>query len=84
MFDFNASLNDLAPDSPMLLSVYLMRMEKSGSLMDVICVLFLSSSQLRLSSVSVLFDFNASLNDVTPVSPISFTVYLMRMESVYC
>ena len=28
MFDFNASLNDVAPVSPMLLSVDLMRIEK--------------------------------------------------------
>ena len=28
VFDFNASLNDVAPVSPMLLSVDLMRMEK--------------------------------------------------------
>ena len=28
MFDFNASLNDVAPVSPMLLSVDLMRMKK--------------------------------------------------------
>ena len=40
VFDFNASLNDVAPVSPILLSVYLMKMEKSGLLMDVICVLF--------------------------------------------
>ena len=41
VFDFNASLIDFAPGSPMLLSVDLMRIEKSGLLMDVICVLFL-------------------------------------------
>ena len=41
VFDFNASLNDFAPLPPMLLPVDLMRMEKSGLLMDVICVLFL-------------------------------------------
>ena len=69
VFDFNASLNDFAPGSPILLSVDLMRVEKSGLLMDAICVLFLLSSQLRLKSVSVVFDFNASLNDVAPVSP---------------
>ena len=51
-----------------------MRMEKSGLLMDVICVLFLLSSQLRPSSVSVVFDFNASLNDVAPVPPILLPV----------
>ena len=37
------------------------------------CVFFLSS-QLRLSSVSVVLDFNASLNDVAPVSPILLSV----------
>ena len=68
VFDFNASLNDVAPVSPILLSVDLMRMEKSGLLMDAICVLFLLSSQLRLSFASVVFDFNASLNDFAPVS----------------
>ena len=41
VFDFNASLNDVAPASPMLLSADLMRIEKSGLLMDAICVLFL-------------------------------------------
>ena len=38
VFDFNASLIDAAPVSPMLLPVYMMRMEKSGLLMDVFCV----------------------------------------------
>ena len=38
VFDFNASLNDVAPVSPMLLSVDFMRMEKSGLFMDAICV----------------------------------------------
>ena len=49
--------------------------------MDVICVLFLLSSPLRLRSVSVVFvfDFNASLNDVAPVSPMLLPVDL-RME----
>ena len=30
--------------------------------------------------MSVLFDFNASLSDVAPVSPMSFPVDLMRIE----
>ena len=30
--------------------------------------------------MSVLFDFNASLNDIVPVSPMSFPVDLMRIE----
>ena len=41
VFDFNASLNDAAPVSPMLLPVDLKRMEKSGLLIYAICVLFL-------------------------------------------
>ena len=44
------------------------------------CVFFLLSSQPRLSLVSVVFDFNASLNDVAPVSPILLPVDVMRME----
>ena len=38
MFDFNASLNDDAPVSPMQLPVDVMKMEKSELLMDVFCV----------------------------------------------
>ena len=38
VFDFNDSLNDVAPVAPMLLSVDLMRKEKSELLMDVFCV----------------------------------------------
>ncbi len=49
MFNFNASLNDVAPVSPILLSVYLVRMEKSVLLIYAISVLFLLSSPLRLS-----------------------------------
>ena len=55
-----------------------MKMEKSELLMDVFCVFFLLYSQLRLSSVSVVFDFNASLNDFTPVPSMLFPVYVMR------
>ena len=46
-FDFNASLNDVALLSPMLLSVELMRVEKSVLLMDAIYALFLLSLLLR-------------------------------------
>ena len=41
-----------------------------------LCVLFLLCSLFRLSSVSVVFDFSASLNDVAPVSPILLYVDL--------
>ena len=81
VFDFNASLNDVAPGFPILLTVDLMRMEKSELLMGAICVCcFLLCLRLRLSFVSVVFDFNALLNDVAPVSPMVFPVDFMRME----
>ena len=38
----------------------------------------------NLSSVSVVFDFNASLNDALPVSPILLSGDLMRIERVDC
>ena len=43
-------------------------------LFDVICVLFLLCLPHRLSSVSVVFDFNASLNDAAPLSSIPLPV----------
>ena len=38
VFDFNDSLNDVAPVAPMLLPDDVMRMEKSELLMDFFCV----------------------------------------------
>ena len=38
VFDFSASLNDVAPVSPMLFPVFVKRKEKSELLMDVFCV----------------------------------------------
>ena len=81
VFDFSASLSDVAPVSPMLLPVD-KNEKKSGLLMDTICVLFLYSSLDILRSESVVFDFNASLNDVAPVSPMLLPVYLMRIEEL--
>ena len=48
--------------------------------MDAICVLFLLFSLPRLSFVSVVLEFNASANDVAPVSPMSLSVDCMRMK----
>ena len=56
-------------------------MKKSELMMDFnLHVFFLLSSQFRLSSVSVVFDFNDSLNDVAPVNPMLFPVDVMRNE----
>ena len=41
---------------------------------------FFLSSLLRSSSVSVVFDFNDSLNDVAPVSPILLPIDVKRKE----
>ena len=41
VFDFNDSLNDVAPLSPILLSVEVIRKEKSELLMDAIYVSFI-------------------------------------------
>ena len=40
----------------------------------LLCVFLLLSSQLRLSTVSVVFDFNDSPNDTAPVSPMLLSV----------
>ena len=56
VFDFNASLIDVAPVYPMLFSVDLMRMKKSWLLMDVICVVsFAFTPQIELSECCVRF-----------------------------
>ena len=47
------------------------------------CVFFLLSSLIRLSFVSVVFDFNASLNDATPVSPILLSVDVKINEKAW-
>ena len=44
------------------------------------CVFFLLYSLLRLSFLSVVFDFSDSLNDVAPVSPMLLPVDVMMKE----
>ena len=54
MFDFNASLNDVAPLSPILFPVDLIRVEKSGLLTDIICVApFVFTTQIEFSECCV-------------------------------
>ena len=55
-------------------------MEKSGLLIGSICVVSFLDSLFNLSWVSAVFDFNASLNDVAPLSPMLLPVDLKRME----
>ena len=45
--------------------------------MSFVCLFVLPP---RLSSVSVVFDFNASLNDAAPVTKISLTIDMIRKE----
>ena len=48
--------------------------------MSFVCLSSLLSSRLRLSSVSVVFDFNVSLNDAAPVSLMLLSVDAMEIE----
>ena len=77
VFDSNASHNDVTPLFPVLVSVVVNRNKKSELLMDAICV-FLLSSLHRLSSMSVMFDSNSSINDFAPMSPVQLTVDVKR------
>ena len=47
------------------------------------CCFFLWSPS-RSSFVSVVFDFNVSLNDVAAVFPMLFAVYLMIVNETGC
>ena len=80
LFDFNASLNDVAPMSLISFPGDVKIKGNSELLVDVFCVSLFLSSQLRFSSESVVFDFNDSLNDVAPVSPMVLTVDEKRKE----
>ena len=81
VFVFNTSLNDIAPLSPIQLPVVVMIKEKSELLVDVFGVYsFFLSSPVRSSFVSVVFDFNDSLNDNAPVITISFPVNVKRKD----
>ena len=54
VFDFNDSLNDVAPVSPMLLSADVKRNEKNELLMDVICASsFVFTSHIECSECCV-------------------------------
>ena len=81
MFDFNASLNDAAPLSPILFTVDLTRVEHV--LVDgCYFVLSLLYPPCRLSVASVVFDFSASLNDVAPLSPMPFPACFDRRKKL--
>ena len=47
-------------------------------------MLFLLYSPLRLSFVSVVFDFNATLNDVAPVSPMWLPFFKNKKKKGSC
>ena len=50
--------------------------------MDAICVLFLLCQLLKSSFLSVVFDFNASLNDVAPVPSICLPVDVIQHKYI--
>ena len=54
VFDFNASLNDVAPVSSILLSVDLIKMQKGRSLVNTVCVVsFAFTFQIEFSECCV-------------------------------
>ena len=54
VFDFNASLNDVAPASPIQFAVDLIRNLKNGLLVDAICVVsFIFTTQIECSECRV-------------------------------
>ena len=80
VFDFSASLNDVAPVFPMLFTDEFNENGKELIVEDAICVLFLLSSQPKSNFSSVLFDFNASLIDVAPLPPMVLPVDFYENE----
>lgn len=75
-FAFNASLNDFAPVSPIPLPVDFVYKLKNEQLLDIVCISM--CSLVKSSSVSVVFTFNASPNDVAPVSSILLAVLISK------
>ena len=55
--------------------------EKSDLSVDAFCVSLLLSLLIRLSLKSPVFDFNVSLNDTPPLSPMSLSIGAKRKEN---
>ena len=77
MFVFSISLIDLAPSSPILLTVI------HSSFLSVFFLIFHSSSLHRSSDVNVVFVFSISLIAFAPSSPILFPVIHSSFLSVF-
>ena len=82
VFDFNASLNDVAPIAPISFSgLFDEKRNNSGLLLLADFMrMHLLCSLPRSSIVSAVFDFNASLSVVAPAPLISFPVDFMKVE----
>ena len=78
VFDFNDSLNGVAPASPMLLSVNRKIYQKNACWASLAYLFIFLSSLLRSSFMSVVLSFSVSLNDTTPASPMLLPVDLKR------
>ena len=74
-FDFNVSLNEIAPLSPILLPVDLLeRNQVDCKLVLFACLILYSPSRSML--VSDVFILKASLNETAPVSPMPHPIIL--------
>ena len=79
VFDFNASNNDDAPLSPMLLSVVTKKKKRGKQiLLGYTFDSLFASLRVRSSKVSVVFDFNASLNEIIP-APSTLSMVVIQM-----
>lgn len=73
VFTINASLSDVIPMSPIVLSVDVIQKEMH-CFKSTLVFSFLLYRQARTSRVSDLFFFSTSLNDVAPLASISVSV----------
>ena len=66
-----------------IFQMYLLLQQRKRMIVDgcLLCVFFLLSSLPKLSFVSVVFDFNDSLSDFTPVYPMLIPVVEKRRVS---
>ena len=84
VFFFNAWVNAFIPEPPYSFSIKHKKGGRSGFVYGYHSCIFLLSSRPRSSFVSVAFDFNDSLSDVAPVSPMLLSVDVMRNEKSDC
>ena len=81
LFDFNISLNEVAPLSPILLPIDLLEQKQVDcKLVLFACIILYSPSRSML--VSDVFVLKASLNETAPVSPMPHPISFIVIKTV--